>query len=106
MVSNAFYEEKLNKALTEIKKEIERLTTENDPEKYDQLIKEYQGRVSQIEEKIQQLEESKKDEDSSIWQKFMIEIDDIFSKMGAGFENVSAKDETDAVFRSIKDKDE
>jgi len=26
--------------------------------------------------------------------------------MGAGFENVAAKDETDAVFGSTKDKDE
>ena len=106
MVSNAFYEEKLNKALTEIKKEIERLTSEYDAENHEQLIKEYQDRVSQIEGKVQQLAESKKDEDSSIWQKLKSEIDDILSTMGAGFENVAAKDETDAVFGSTKDKDE
>jgi len=106
MVSRAFYEEKLNAALAETKSEIERLTSEGDSLVDEQLLKGYQERADQIEDKIRQLGDTDSEEDSSLWQKLKAEMDDIFSTMGAGFENISAKNETDAVIRSLQDKEE
>jgi hypothetical protein len=104
MVSKAFYEDKLNNALSVFNGEIERLTAEADPAKQ-QFIEEYRERVSQIEGKLEQLAEAGKEEES-LWKKFLGELDDILSKMGAGFENISARNETDATIGSHKKKDE
>ena len=104
MVSKTYYEEKLNNALAAFNAELERLAADETPASR-QLVGEYRERIGQIESKLEQLAEAGKEEES-LWKKFLGELDDIISKMGAGFENVAPRDETEAVIGSRKNEED
>ncbi len=101
MVTKAYYEEKLQLALTSIQKELEKLNAEEIDAGDEKQLKALKERAALIEEKLEQLSKA----DDSLWKKLKSEVEDILQRMGAGFENVAAANETEAVIGKKNNKD-
>lgn len=99
MITRANYQEILEKALQATDTDLDQLRataqlqTQEVREANNSTILELQNRRNLMAEKLKEL----KDCDNALWQRLKAELDDIFSRMGRGFEKVSAANATAAV---------